>query len=248
METLEDNIKSFLFKGTTLEAIQVYGKSVAADPEKNKHLILLETRMRRNNAQFIRGLVTLEESRVEETRIVKSLLELLDAESIEPGTINIPATGFTEKILLICRKENDRATLHELLKRFKFRNVQSEVAHSFDSLKTKLKPNLGVDDLQDSEGYQALITIWDNRDLKPCPEEEKINEIGIGGRDIDLIYSRVSFLNDCMDGQLSPYYMHYGEQFYFVNDQRDMVYSANSRFALVGRLKEMLDYIKAYGG
>ncbi len=243
--SLELQVRNFLIEGTTLEAIRFFHKFPNLNPAAKKELSLLEHRSRKNNSLFIRGLTTLEQSRVEENKIVITLLDLLENEPMELNSITISEEGQWEKILLISRTEQERETEHELLKRFKFRNIVSVTAQSYETLLTKLRQHELAVSLAD-EKQKPLITIWDNRDLKSCPEEENLKDIG--NNEANKIHQRLPFLEECMENDVSEYYMHYGEQFFFVSDNRHRVYSANSRFALVGRLFEMLDYIKAYGG
>lgn len=243
--SLEQQIRNFLIEGTTLEAIQFFNQIPDLSSSKKKELLQLEVRTKKNDSLFIRGLSTLEQSRVEETKIVKTLIELIDQEPLDLSSIAFSEEGITERILLISRTQKENEEEYELLKKFKFRNVVPVVAASYDQLEVKLNQYEKAVLLTD-ETQKPVITIWDNRDLKACPEEDNLKDIG--SKHVNKIHERIHFLQDCIDNQLSEYYMHYGEPFFFVTQHRGLIYSSNSRFSLIGRLKEMLEYIKAYGG
>lgn len=234
METHEEVIRNFIAKGTTQEAIDFYIQKAIKGSTLDDELHLLSSRMARCAEQFSKDIATREVTKVEENSIIMRLLQLLKDENIPKQEIPLKP-GIEQKILMICRTENDRLTLGEFLKIFKFRNIKTVVALSYAELEQKA-------------GKGFVIAIWDNRDLKACQEEETLIETGFGSLNATKIEQRVEFMKDCLCNDVASYYLHYGEPLFLVSEKRDWIYSANSRFALIGRLKEMLDYIKAYGG
>lgn len=233
MNDIAKTVLGFIKKGTIQEAIDFFIRSNSDDKDIYYDLHKLSGRLNRCNDLFkIKGITTLEETKVEENKIVDELIRLLKNDKVYVSEIPLPI-GIEDEILIISRNNDQKLFYKEFFWKCKFRNIKSVNATDFDALEPELK------------GEKPLIAIWNNLDLKACPEQENLKDIG--SRNADMILERIMFMEDCMDAGIARYYMHYGEPLYFVSENRNWIYSANSHFALIARLKEMIDFINAKG-
>lgn len=85
------------------------------------------------------------------------------------------------------------------------------------------------------------LTIWDNRDLPYCAKKDDMDKLK--ERELAVVLSRLPLLEKCLSEASSPHFIHFGEPFFLVSENRNRVNAANSFYTLFGRIRETIDYI-----
>lgn len=241
---MKDQIRALVADGKTDQAINGLLKFI--DPGSTTLLdevSIISGRLKIAKREYIIGHIGYDKWIEQQVKTMTSILDILESyidsnliiSSLREQSGDFKQDGIDDSILIICQEEKKRKDMFAFFKLFRFNKIETVVASSYAELEQKA-------------GKGFVIAIWDNLDLKACQEEETLMETGFGSLNATKIEQRVEFMKDCLYNDVASYYLHYGEPLFLVSEKRDWIYSANSRFALIGRLKEMLDYIKAYGG
>jgi hypothetical protein len=138
------------------------------------------------------------------------------------------STGFSNPILVFVFTEDAKKEMEIFFQPLDFENLRIEQIEAYDP-----KWNNTAD-----------LTIWDNRDLAPLPNDEDMGRLK--ERERALILRRLPILNACLEEQPSPHFIHFGENFFLVNKKRNRINAANSFYSLFARIRETLDYINTY--
>lgn len=254
MATLKTNsqviaqaVKYLCAQGTTLEAIDYALIRVKSETIAN-NLILLRSQLKPLLDRFSLGLIDNNEYNISSNKVTYACLQLMD--SIEEHDLKETNDfseepklgGYETDILVICLSNDQKMELEIFFRNFHFRNVICITASDWEEVDIELKKA----NKDRAPKFTPLITIFDNRHLSHCPDREALSDLSTPEQ-VD-ISSQIDFMKSCIRKELSPYYLHYGEAFYFLNldNNRDLIHAANSRFALIARTKELLDYIAAY--
>jgi len=117
----------------------------------------------------------------------------------------------------------------------------ADMTEYFTSLNFKGFKVCSYEKPEDISPYQFLV--FYNVDIPFCPREA----MAAGFEDSlqQLIRKRIDFMNKCLEQKRFSVY--FGNTFYWVNEKRDYVHAANSRFALFARVNEMLHIIAMLG-
>ncbi|MEO1412681.1 MAG: hypothetical protein AAFW73_22515 [Bacteroidota bacterium] len=92
----------------------------------------------------------------------------------------------------------------------------------------------------DYDASKFRIVVYDNQDLPVCRSEYEVDELDpvIAA----TIRERLNLMNTAIaDG--TKVLIHFGDILFWVNQHRDVVNSANSKFSLYARIKEVADYL-----
>jgi|GEM_PF-5548681 len=130
-------------------------------------------------------------------------------------------------ILALAPETEEVAEMNYLFKRFPFQNWEV------------------VTEITWAEGEAKMdhphILVVDNRDLGSCASERDLE-----GKPEDLqtrIRQRIEQMEKLSE---QAFLLHFGGHLYWVGQNRDRVYAANSKFSLYGRLKEMAEFVSAF--
>lgn len=192
--------------------------------------ILISARFSTNKRSYHSGEKPLSVYEEEEQHIVEALhdtvSELEEASLIHNYSLELG--GIDNPILVVCFDEEKKNEMIRFFSPLIVTNVTIEK----------------VDKYSDSWNKKYDITIWDNSDLPKCPDEENTSDLREW--EMELLSNRELFLKECLDKNPSPHFIHLGEPYYFVQDNRHRVYAANSEYSLFARIQEMIAYIRAH--
>lgn len=87
------------------------------------------------------------------------------------------------------------------------------------------------------------LVVFDHTDLPPCASEEayrqgKVANMSLLTDRLDLMERYLKKTHDC--------YIHYGANLFFVEQHRDRMLRATTRFELYTRIRELLRFLEAY--
>lgn len=91
------------------------------------------------------------------------------------------------------------------------------------------------------EGYDLII--FNNTDLPFCPSADALNKMELTLK--QKIDNRTALMKHVLDNT-PRFLIHFGDLLFWLNNHRDRIHAANSKFSLYARIKEMLDYIDTY--
>ena len=90
---------------------------------------------------------------------------------------------------------------------------------------------------------QFDLMIFDNRSLRACPSLKALSEMDLESK--IRIEHRINLMESYMK-QKSGFLIHFGEYFFWINQNRERIHAANSQFSLFARTKEVIEFMKAY--
>lgn len=224
---LEDKIA----ENRTKQVIKELRELLKDDNEHLKSLIInLSASYNRATESLLRNIKKHSEVDIEFNRINEALLEVISKLKDEDfkADVKFSAYGLTNPLLVICFDLIQLEELEAFFHQLDFQSVQIELAEQYN----------------EAWNETAHLTIWNNWDLPHCPQRESMDKLKESER--ALIFKRLSFLETCLDKKPSPHFIHFGEQFFFVNEHRNCVNAANSFYTLYARIKETLDFINTY--
>ncbi len=202
------------------------------DSGHKKTLMLLSSKYNRISDLLIGDLERRSDLETEFNKINDGLWDLisrLENEDFIPNP-KLNSYGIINPLLILCFDVNQKGELEAFFNQFDFQSIRIELAENYN----------------EAWNETADLTIWDNRDLPPCPSKEFLESKNLKESERSLILKRLSFLDTCLDKKPSPHFIHFGEQFFFVNEHRNCVNAANSFFSLYARIRETLDFINTY--
>ena len=85
------------------------------------------------------------------------------------------------------------------------------------------------------------LIILDNRGLPACPNHSVLEKF----QEKEVYEFRIQKMNEFIKNT-TKFFIYWGEYLFWVNENRERVHAANSKFALYARIKEMLDFINTF--
>lgn len=246
-QQLKTAAKYLCTKGTTLEGMD-YVLNRISNTQIMNDIIVRRGELQRYLDQFSARRIKSDDFSIAVNDITYHFLSILDSINLSDLRDDIdvqeapPIGGFEANILTICEREERRVELETFFHNFHFRKVICITALDWEEVEIELK-KINKDR---TPKFIPLITVFDNHHLSHCPDRDAFDKLTTPEQ-VDIA-NQIDFMKSCIRKELSPYYLHYGEAFYFLNldNNRDLIHAANSRFALIARTKELLDYIAAY--
>lgn len=202
------------------------------DSGHKKTLMLMSSKYNRISDLLIGDLERRSDLEIEFNKINDGLLDLisrLEEEDFIPNP-KLNSYGINNPLLIHCFDLNQKGELEAFFNQFDFKSVNIELVENYN----------------EAWNETTDLTIWDNRDLPPCPSKEFLEGKNLKESERSLILKRLSFLETCLEKKPSPHFIHFGEQFFFVNEHRNCVNAANSFYSLYARIQETLAFINTY--
>ncbi|MEO0581602.1 MAG: hypothetical protein AAF135_05220 [Bacteroidota bacterium] len=92
--------------------------------------------------------------------------------------------------------------------------------------------------------HPYTLVIFDNQDLAECPKEHMLAKLS--QEEQELILARIEEMETYLSMYEDKFILHFGDFLYWINQTRDRVHPANSKFSLYARTMEALDFIQAF--
>jgi|GEM_PF-1388094 len=227
-KTLQRETRDLISNNRLIAALDLLKEHLKEGGEADDSRIRISRRL-----HDTRGMTDLEERRtlnLENNKSTDSLIALINKlqDSDLSKTAKTSAWNPGVHILAFAPNDATKNDLHDYFASMKIPKDNFDIRifgdHSADMTKHKL-------------------VIFDNRDLIACPREDMLERLPAEVQ--KTIQKRINTMNEIMS--VRPYAIHFGEFLYWVNNNRDFVNAANSRFTLFARICQMLDYLKATG-
>jgi len=202
--------------------------SVEAPPKKRTLFLQLRNRFNAIQEQKIAEVISWSEANVATNKIGMDFLQFV--EQLEQSDLKSKTAtthqDILNSILVICPAAANKQELEEFFQQLRFINarVQSDADVQFPL-----------------EGYDLII--FDNQHLPDCPVPAAAEKLSPEQQ--STLQERVALMQRILSETTTPL-LHYGERLYLVNEHRQRIYAANSRFSLYARTKELLDFINTY--
>lgn len=181
-------------------------------------LVMQKSQYNRLEDQEMMGVISREHYTVELNKIRRNLLSFI--ENYLPNTNLMPTNLIMNPILVISQNEEKIAETAQFFNRLNFGQV--EVLHT--------------DTVPNTEKYDLII--FDNRHL---PFMQKVEQMP----DNEIVRKRIDLMKRYIE-QSHNFLLHWGETLFLVNDYRDRIGAANSKFTIYARIRELLDFMRAY--
>lgn len=227
---LKKKIREQISDNRTQHAIKWIQASLNDECDYLPALVLLSSEYNRIADRVLLNIGNYEDTEREFNSLNYRLLQFIEKLSDEDlkDQLESQSSGRTNTILIFTFTGKAREEMSTFFRPLDFEDVTIELVKDYDP-----KWNETAD-----------LTIWDNRDLAYCPERESMDKLKEIKR--ALILERLPFLKDCLREYPSPHFIHFGEPFFLVNENRNCVNAANSFYSLFARIRETLDYINTY--
>lgn len=195
--------------------------------KKRTELILNRSRYSSYSRDKNLGIRTYEDLKITRNQIGNSLIEMvkyLEAEDLSPIPWKV-----AHRILVIKSWDEENPSLSDFLKRVDLLNLVT-----FDD---------GISPIIPPKNEYFNLVLFDNRDLGKLDhgsglDEKKESRIDLIENYCELKENDAAFAN--------TYFLHYGEECYFVKDNREFFHAANSLFSLYYRILEVLEFSRIY--
>jgi Effector-associated domain 11 len=225
----KDEIKStfqkLLGKGTRLEEIfNLLDKTIAKDKPISNAITLIRAQLARLNDEndgnrIQRSDYVFERNSIDFrlSNVIEKIEETDTVASIEDNEDKIDEND--KEILVICRNDTDEFFM-------------TTFCGQKQGLKCKVKQSKTY---IDPKNYKFII--FDNHSIKNIDDKFDLKDDEIAHLNLMKEY-----INEYREHE--KYMIHFGDNASIVNQNRDIVYSANSKFSLYSRIKEMEKYIR----
>lgn len=232
LETIKKELKDLIKKDKLALVLEQLDGLPLAGVNRKRDLINLIRRLNRYNDQRMRRVETRETIEKEFNILTFAIMDFVDDLELEQKEMDlkIEYEEVDTKILVLSFSDDAQKDMKRFFAPLNFTNLDYKVAQDYDS----------------SWNSEFIITIWDNRDLPECPKRDQENLDKLTNKERDVLFQRLPMLEDCLLFEPSPHFIHLGEPLFFVRENRDRIYAANSFYALFARVNEMNKYINTY--
>jgi hypothetical protein len=226
----KQRIRDLITEDRTQQALKLLRSALKDESNFLSVLVLFTAEYNRIADRRLLDIAKLEDTEREFNSLNYRLLQFIEKLTDEDikGKLEPQSSGWTNKILVFTFSEKSREEMLAFFRPLNFENVSIETVESYDP-----KWNNTAD-----------LTIWDNQDLPICTKEDDMDRLK--ERERAVILRRLPFLIECLKEFPSPHFIHFGQSFFLVNDNRNCVNAANSFYSLFARIRETLDYINTY--
>ena len=226
-KTLIKTIKDHLKKDDLQAGFNLLDDNLQGNGDKHTQFLMLNHRYNRNKTVFFNDTLAYDKYCQEDNKIVQALMHLVGSitESDLKTEVTFQHKAITNPILVICSSETSQNYMQEFFNLLNFK-------------KAKVIVSSRLEDVTDFD-----LVIFDNRALKDCPASGVLESLSQPEK--ERIQARVNLMSSYLS-DTDKFLVHFGERLYWINDNRERVYAANSKFALHARVGEMLDFINSY--
>jgi hypothetical protein len=239
LQKLKNTVEEYIMEDELDPALHLLKAQLNPAGRSWKDFVLIKGKFNRINKQTTLGKMSFKEAEEPMDEIVESLHTLnkeLTEQDILSNSSGEEFKWIRDKIAIISHS-SDANQNHETRRFFqKLRFKNAKVVHL--TVHQDLEELLNFEDSGKEKDDKIKLVIFDNTDLPSCGNEKEVTE---------QIKNRIKLMQEFADhaDQSDYLFIHYGKYLYWLNDKevRRRFYSANSRFALYARVKEMLDFI-----
>lgn len=227
IQSFKEKLQDLLAENRLALVLRTLKKEIKLDSDLYSEFIQVKYRYNSIQDDLRAGVVTYENSKIQEAQIVSSIsrfIQKLTTDDLKELT-KTSENGIENPILIIATPDKIKE-LTDFFRKLQFANFTV----------TGTLPNkeflLGFD-----------LIIFDNTDLKSSFKEIDLEKFQPTEK--NKIKERETQMLQVI--QDTPrFLLHFGEHSYIVSNHRDRIHAANSLFALYARTKEVLDFINAY--
>lgn len=210
-------------------------KELSYKDVEHRHVVInLSRTVNKINEDLNHGMATRDSLSAELGKVTYAFLhfiEDLELEDLETGALpEVESVDIQNPILVLCFKQADVTAMETFFSPLDFAELEVKLALSYDP----------------AWNQKYDITIWNNLDLAACPKKDTDTIDHLEANERELLYERLPVLEQCLESNPSPHFIHLGEPLFLVTENRNRIYAANSFYSLYARLKEMVDYINTY--
>lgn len=225
MKDFKENLLNLIAKNEVKKVLQILSDSINKESDRYNDFVKISARY--NGLLDLKMINTIDFSQfiLETNKINDTILWFIDKLSSDEiyESKDSSAEYIDNPILIVFSSEDYR--IDEILKETDLSNITA----------------ISIDEQIPDEKFDLII--FDNRDLKTCYNEKALE--AFSPKEQHLISNRIALMNKYLENT-SNFIIHFGEILYWVNNNRERVHAANSKFSLYARTKEMLAFINSY--
>ncbi len=224
LQTLQQQTKTLVGDAKLGTAFELLKKHVAPHSSRYNDLMIIKSNHADVSNAGMVGTLTYEYLQTGKNQIAHKIISYVDV--LEEEDVRNPVAAEQHKDFLVICPTAQMPKMKEYFTSLQFSGFE---VCSYEAV-------------LDIAPYKLLV--FYNMDLPHCPQEAGKQELDTAIQ--QNIEARIQFMETCLSTK--QYAVYYGNNFYWVNDRRDYIHPANSRFALFARVREMLQFWDALGG
>lgn len=237
IESLQQQVREMIAKAETKEAVRML--KAALLPKGNGALngmTTLESEMNRLTSKEILNSISEDQLNVMMNnfhyRFLQFLDSLADADLLPEPQSQVPTKRSLPKEFRLAVISARKPAALKIQRLFKLAGIQPVdlFYHPVDWTAVDLHP--------------YTLVIFDNQDLAECPKDFLLAKLS--QEEQALILARIEEMETYLSMYEDKFILHFGDFLYWINQTRDRVHPANSKFSLYARTMEALDFIQAF--
>ena len=216
---LKEQIEDLIREAKLETAFILLNKHLVKDADIRQDVLANEQNLSDLNRRFNVGITKNDDYTIERNSITARLLRIIKPLSDEDVVQHTDEEDHKD-ILIICRNDKDAFYMQA------FRHQQPQLKCTIKQLTV----------YKDPTDYKFII--FDNHSIKDINTKSTLEQDAI---------LHLALMKEYIEAysEHQKYMIHFGEMTDIVNKNRDIVYAANSKFALFSRIEEMNNYIKS---
>ena len=233
VQQLKVQVLEFIKKNDLKKALDAFDDAIDNNSDIAKVLAILFGQWKEQKLQELAGLLDFAEKSKFNSQLSNRLMGLSETIDISDLKKSIP-------ICVVCKNEDDKAYMQEFFRRMPLPNAAIHVSKTYSDIANNAKlvifdnHSVIIPKVEQKCKCEDLIKQHLNIESTPKQEEKPV----MSQEDNEHLKLMKDYI-----GVTDKYIIHFGNFLPFLEQYRDKVHAANSKFALFSRIEEMLDFI-----